>query len=52
MHVPVPIPVLDLKIYDATTGTSTMKWRHYLRTKTNMVGAIKTLCWIRIAQKQ
>ena len=43
MQVPVPVPVLDLKTYDATTGTPTMKWRHYLKTKTNMVGAIKTL---------
>ena len=43
MHVPVPVPVLDLKACDATTGTPTMKWRHYLKTETNMAGAIKTL---------
>ena len=43
MHVPVPVPVLDLKAYDATTGMPTIKWRHYLKTETNMAGAIKTL---------
>ena len=42
MHVPVPVPVLDLKSYDATTGIPTIKWRHYLKTETNMAGAIKT----------
>ena len=39
MHVPVPVPVLDLKTYDATTGTPRMKWHGLSQTKTNMAGA-------------
>ena len=27
MHVAVPVPVLDLKAYDATTRTARKKWR-------------------------
>ena len=54
MHVPVPVPVLDLKTYDATTGTPRMKWQGLSQTKTNMAGAStnELCCWMRIAQKQ
>ena len=45
MPAPVPIPVLDLKAYDATTGMPKDKIteiidtiREYLKTKTNMAG--------------
>ena len=45
MPAPVPIPVLDLKAYDATTGMLKDKIariidtiREYLKTKTNMAG--------------
>ena len=40
MHVPVPVPVLDLKAYDATTGMPRMKW-HELSQNQNKHGRSK-----------
>ena len=39
MHILVPVTVLDLKAYDATTGTPRMKWHELSQIKTNMAGA-------------
>ena len=40
MHILVPVTVLDLKAYDATTGTPTMKW-HELSQNQNKHGRSK-----------
>ena len=48
MHVLIPVPVLDLKAYDATTGTPRMRWRELSQNQNKHGGC----WWMCIAQKQ